>query len=104
MPKSDAAYWRILQGDELPASTRINGNRTPVSVWFSVGRLHVNGLEIGYPATLSVYSTSGICLHRSVVETSNPFVDLDLPDGIYVVGVELENNNKPSFQKIVVGK
>ena len=104
MPKSDAAYWRILQGDELPASTRINGNRTPVSVWFSAGRLHVNGLGIGYPATLSVYSTSGVCLHRSVVETSNPFVDLDLPDGIYVVGVELENNNKPSFQKIVVGK
>ncbi len=102
LPNTDAAYWRILQGDELPSETLPVVAQVPVSALFAEGRLSIFGLNSdAKPATVSLYSTSGVCLHRSSVEPSSPYIDLNLPEGIYMVGVE--RDGKPAtYHKVMV--
>ena len=101
MPESDAAYWRILQGDELPSGLAVPAFVDPASVSFTSGRLYVGCIAGSSSATVSVYSVSGVCLHHSVVGSETPYIDLDLPEGVYVVAVEPETG-APTCSKIVV--
>lgn len=101
-PTSDAAFWRILQGDELPSETVCEKADIPIGVSFSAGRLYISGLT-ERPATVSVYSTAGVCLHRSILEPASPFIDLDLPEGIYAVSVE-NDGNILAHKKIAVNR
>ncbi|MCQ2192361.1 MAG: family 16 glycosylhydrolase [Paludibacteraceae bacterium] len=97
MPETNAAYWRILQGDELPTSVSAENASSQISAYFNDGRLQFSGLDNVFATyTISVYTINGSCIYRSAMQSQTPFVDISLPSGIYLIGID----NQRTIQRL----
>lgn len=89
LPESgNTALWRILQGDEMPTATEAQPAEEECSVYYNNGRIYFNGLGQSGQHELSIYTHSGVCILRTEINGHEPYLDVDLQEGIYIIRLE----------------